>query len=231
MSVGPHVFGDDRLGLWFMENESFPDKLRHRLPLVKGFCNGAITDIYLPESATRADRDRVRAEGFFSNVWTTPNSRGALTYAADSLAALSRISGGALELNIEVSDLVPYTRQVVASIRKVKPNLRLRINVPPLKGGLLKAMADVFVADPHLYVIAQVYYGNMDGRASEADVLLDLLDAGIPAAKCSVMYGACSEDPLTAAAGRVASLPAMTVRRLRRGSIYSDDLMVDAGLL
>jgi hypothetical protein len=149
--------------------------------------------------------------------------------------AHDRIGGGALELNIEVADLVPYTRQVVAKIRKTKPNLRLRINVQPLKGGLLKAMADVFAVDPHLYVIAQCYYGNMDGRASEADVLLDLLDAGIPAAKCSVMYGAANYDPFGVPvpdiSQRMPTLPAMMIRRLRRGSVYSDDLMAEVGLI
>ena len=217
-----------------MENESFPDKLRHRLPLVKGFCNGAITDIYLPESATRADRDRVRAEGLFCNMWTTPAGRTAAKYGLDSVAALGRIGGGALELNIEEENLVPYIRGAVTAVRSQKPNLRLRINVQPLKGGLLKDMAYMFkfTTDPQLYVIAQCYFGAMDGRASEADVLLDLLDAGIPAAKCSVMYGAANYDPFDpTSSARWRTLPAMPIRRLRRGSIYSDDLLFEAGYL
>lgn len=68
------------------------------------------------------------------------------------------------------------------------------------------------------------YLGNMAPSVSPSDALMDLLDAGIPLAKCSVMYGAHVAE--TVGAPRAPALPGW-IRR--RASIYQDDLLVDAG--
>lgn len=235
MNIGPHVFGNERFGVWYMGNGDLND----RAGKLARFCGGAITDLFLPEPATKAHKAIVRSHGLFVATWTTPHNRGPFRYAQESLAAMDRQGSNVLELNIEVRDVTTsegrgiedFTRDTVGEIRKTRPNLRVRINIAPFKARFLPI--DLFVSDPNLFVIEQAYFGNMDGRASEADVLLDMLEAGIPLEKCSVMYGAANYDPFNPATGmpRTRSLPAMPIRRLRRGSIYQDDLMADAGLL
>lgn len=231
MAPGPHVFGDGRLGVWFMGNTS----LNSRLPALKAFAGGAITDIFLPRTATDADRRYVIQSGLFPNLWTTPGNMGPFMYVDATLRDYDRMGKpGAVELNIEKPDdrLNSYVREAVAYLRKTRPNLRLRINIAPFKARFMPA--DLFVNDPHLFLIEQTYFGNMDGRASEYDALMDMLDAGIPREKASVMYAAASEDPLDnsdPAYRRVVALPALNIRAIRRGSIYQDDLMADAGLI
>ena len=220
--MGPFVYGDDRLGVWIIESANLTDKLKHVLPRLRNV--HPITDVFLPESVTTAQKDQVKAAGYSQALYATANGRSAASLVATALS--THAGRGALELNIELpfdDQLSPYITEAVARVRLVRPNLALRINVAPFKGYRLPV--SLFVDDPKLYVIAQAYYGNMDGRLSEADVLLDLLEYGIPPAKASIMYGAMAGQP------RRFSLPDVTYRHLRRGSIYSDDLMMNAGLL
>lgn len=223
MTVGPHVFGDNRLGVWIIPSINLTDKLAHELPR---FRNAApITDVFLPEPALASHRDQVRAAGFFCHVWTATHDRDPVTFAKNSVTAFNRVKAGALELNIEEPDfeLTLYVEQAVAEVRRVKPNLPLRVNIAPFKAQFMPI--EMFVADPNLYIIEQAYFGNMDGRASEFDVLYDLLEHGISGDKASIMYGVLNGTPT-----RVHSLPSQ-VRPWRRGSIYSDDLLADAGLI
>jgi hypothetical protein len=231
VSIGPHVFGDDRLGLWIMPTsspESFTDKLRDRLPRFKTFKPGRITDLFLPREAQPSDMDLVRqSKDYFAHLWTTPHGKSAKSYAAQTLLDIDRLRPGAVELNVEVDDLEPYLRECHRVIRAKKPNLRLRFNVQPYKGAQLPW--DIISNDPHAFVISQVYLGNMDMRASEFDVLVDLLsfplDVGwVVEHKCSVMYGA----HVSPGEGKP-RVPALPGWIRRRGSIYSDDLLVDAG--
>lgn len=227
LTIGPHVFGDNRLGLWVIS----PTNLQDRLPKIRAFCAGAITDVFVPWNALPQHREAIVASGAFCSMWTTPGNTGPIRFAEESLAAFDRVKPGALELNIEKPDdrMRDFVRDCVGHIRKSKPKLRLRVNIAPFKAQFLPVY--LFKTDPNLYLIEQAYFGNMDGRASESDVLMDMLGAGVPMDKCSVMYGAANVDPLTTSTVRVPSLPAMTIRRLRRGSIFSDDLMADVGLL
>jgi hypothetical protein len=232
VSIGPHVFGDDRLGLWIMPTsspESFTDKLRDRLPRFQAFKPGTITDLFLPREAQPSDMALVRAADYFAHLWTTPHRSDGSTLKAAAFAALTlkdvdRLKPGALEVNVEVDDLDPYLREVHTFIRAKKPNLRLRFNVQPYKGAELPQ--DLLALDPHLYVIAQAYGGNMDWRASEFDVLLDLLSypSYFGEDKCSVMYGA----HVSPGEGKP-RVPALPGWIRRRGSIYQDDLLVNAG--
>lgn len=222
--VGKHIYGDNRLGCWVTPTQNLADKLRHRLPRMKAL---GITDIFLPREATPADKRIVMDAGYFVALWVPPpHGQGASFYAGDALAALSRLSIAALELNIEgVRDdlLSGYVREVVKTIRASKPKLRLRINVVPFKGSFLPA--DLFRADPQLYVIVQNYLGNMDERVAEDEIVRELVDYGIPALRVSVMYGA----HIAWKVGGV-RLPALPKIRYR-GSIYTDDLLADAGYI
>ena len=218
--IGPHVYGDGRIGCWFMQNESFTDKLRHRLPQVKAL---GVTDAFLPRTATWTDKALVREIDLFVALYETPpRGQTAAQYAAQTVKDVDALKVGVAELNIEgVPDSVleQFVRDTVLTIRLKKPQLRLRINVVPYKGSYLPA--DLFASDEQLYAIAQCYLGNMEARVAEDEVKRDLVDNGIPEPKASVMYGAHVGTP------RVASLPQIRWR----GSIYSDDLLADAGLI
>lgn len=229
VEIGPHIFGDNRMGLWIIT----PGNLSGRLDNIKKL-PGPITDLFLPETADVTHKTLARGKGFFVALWTAPHGRDPVTYANQSMAALDRLGLGALELNIEEPDAIlkGYIEKAVATIRKKKPNLRLRINLAPFKAGFLPIPQ--IVSDPNLFVIMQSYFGNMDGRASESDILMHMLEWGVPLNKASVMYAAASEDPMdksVPAYKRVVALPAMNVRRLRRGSIYQDDLLANMGLI
>lgn len=214
--IGPHVFGDGRLGCWFMGNAD----LRDRLQRVRSL---GVTDAFLPTSATLADKRSVRDAGLFPALRQTPPG-GMLPagYALAGVAACTRLDLTVLEQNVEgVPDpeLETFLRRDVAEIRRRRRLLRLRINVVPWKGAYLPT--DLFASDAQLYVIVQNYLGNMDARVAEDEIVRDLVDHGIPPAKVSVMYGAHVGRP------RVASLPDIRFR----GSIYQDDLLADAGLI
>lgn len=225
MSVGPHVFGDNRLGVWFIHAEGwFTDKLRQRLPRVKAL---GVTDIFLPRQATLADKQLVRDAGLFAALYETPpKGMDAKAYAAQAVVDVNRLKTGALELNIEGvadDDLAPFIRDTVTAIRAKKPNLRLRINVVPFKGLYLPS--DLFGSDPQLYLIVQNFLGNMDARCPEDEIVRDVVERGVPPAKVSVMYGA--HIAWKAGGVRLPSLPEIRWR----GSIFSDDLLADGGYL
>lgn len=224
MSVGPHVYGDGRIGCWFIENSGFTSKLRDRLPKVAAL---GVTDAFLPPSAVLSDKALVREAGLFAALYELPpHGRSSAEYAQAVLDDVRRLGMGACELNIEgVADdkLVAFVRDVVARIRKPRPSLRLRINVVPWKGAYLPA--DLFASDPQLFVIVQAYLGNMDARVAEDEIVRDLVAYGIPQAKVSVMYGA----HVSPGGGRP-RVPALPSIRFR-GSIYSDDLLADAGYI
>lgn len=223
MAIGPHVYGNGRVGCWFTNSVNFRDKLKHRLPLVKVFA----TDAFLPREATLTDKQEVLNVGMFSALYETPpHGMSAVNYANQAVADTNRLKVGATELNIEgIGDafLSTYVSSVVAEIRKTKPGLRLRINIVPYKGKFLPVQ--IFVDDPQLYIIVQNYLGNMDARVPEDEITRDLTDRGIPPAKVSVMYGA----HISPGNGK-ARVPALPQIR-SRGSIYTDDLLADAGYI
>lgn len=227
MSLGPYVFGPDRLGLMCIENAGLTDKLRHILPRLRA-TGYPFTDIFLPASAFVADRLVVRDNDFFAHVWDTPKGRAPVQFVREVLDARSNCIGstGALELNIELPDdqtLKQYLRDVIKAVRAQKPRISLRLNVAPYKGYVLPV--DMLVADPRTHVIAQAYFGNMDGRLSEAEVLKDMLAYGVPARQAHVMYAAMAGSP------RAFLLPGAGYKALSTGSIYSDDLLLDSGII
>lgn len=226
MTPGPHVFGDGRLGVWFIYGLDFNGKLRDRLPRLRASPLN-VTDIFLPREATLADKALVQDAGYFVALYETPpKGKSAADYAAQAIADVNRLKVGALELNIEGLadvDLAPFIRDTVAAIRAKKPSLRLRINVVPYKGTYLPS--DLFQSDSQLYLVVQEFLGNMDARVAADELVRDVVAWGIPAPKVSVMYGAYCSPGL--GKPRVPSLPEIRWR----GSIFSDDLLVDAGYM
>lgn len=224
MSAGPHVFGDQRLGLWVQSNANLKDKLTHFLPRLRGPIPN-LTDIFLPDDATSLNKQQVRDAGFFCHVYAVNHDRSATNLGDYAVDRLSKIGGGALELNIEglpEAKLEQYVRDVVKRVRFKKPNLPLRINVVPFKGQWLPK--DLFASDPNLFVIAQAYGGNMDILFAADEIKRDLTAWGIPEEKVSVMHAVMCSGP-----GYPRQITLPVVRG--RGSLYIDDLLLDAGLL
>jgi hypothetical protein len=215
---------EDRLGLWVINPANLPD----RLPRIRAFGGGIIRDLFLPRSSTLADFARVRQAELSAHLYVSPDGLTVEDYAARTLADLARLKPGAIELNIELpSDppLAPYIRAAVAGIRAQRRHLRLRVNVAPWKGFALPG--DLLVSDPALYACEQNYGGNMQELYSAADVLDDLRLGGVPAEKRTVCYAAACQ--VLDSPARVRTLPDLS--RTRRGVIFQDDLMVEAGLL
>lgn len=222
--VGPHVFGDQRLGLWVQSNANLKDKLIHFLPRLRRPVPN-LTDLFLPAEATSLHKSQVREAGFFCHVYMVNHDRSATNLADAAVSRLASIGGGALELNIEglpESALEKYVRDAVKRVRFHKPNLPLRINVVPFKGQWLPK--DLFVSDRNLYVIAQGYGGNMEILFAADEVKRDLTAWGIPEEKVSVQHAVMCSGPDYA---RQITLPVVR----GRGSLYIDDLLLDAGLL
>lgn len=232
MTVGPHVFGDDRLGLWIVNLAALPD----RLPKIRAALGGTITDLFLPHSCTREQLDSVRAAGFVgAHLWAATDGLTAGEYVSRWRSTIARLRfNGACELNIELSSdaaLEPYMRTVVGGLRGSYPQRRLRLNVAARKAPFLPV--NLLETDPHLYVTEQAAFDSpersMAALYSFADVMLELLDYGVPAFKASVCYpAACTVGGITGSQ-RVNTIPLGW--KLRRGVIFQDDLMSDAGLL
>ncbi len=230
--TGPHVFGANRLGLWAVENANLTDKLKHILPRARGPLPN-LTDIFLPLNASLAAKDIVRTNNFYAHLYCVVHSTPAATLAKQALDARRRLGTGAIEFDLEGAAVQPdlpalkkYAVDLVSAVRKTNPNLPIRLNVPPYKGYALPV--DLINNDPQLFVIAQAYHGNMDGRLSESDVKDDLLDFAIDRKKIKIQYAvAVGADPNK----RVCVLPAPSYKPLTEGSVYDDDLLLDMGLV
>lgn len=223
--AGPHVFGDGRLGVWGRDR----GLVISRLPKLRAFGGGWITDVFLPRTATKEDKQKVLAAGFTgSNMWWARDDLNAVAYANRTLSDITRAAPGAGDLNIELAGqdalLADYIRTVMTTLRNARRSYRFRLVVEPFKGAFLPV--ELLQEDANLFVCGEVYSGLME-RMAEDDVRRDLIEAGIPQEKVSVMYAAAVTVP--GRSERVCGLP--TGRIPRRGVIYHDDLMSDAGLI
>lgn len=232
MAAGAHVFGANRVGLWVVPNAGLTDKLKHVLPRVRGPIPN-LTDIYLPPEADKSHADQCRQAGFFVSTYDVTHATPPGVAATNMLAHRAKLKSGALEIDLEGAAVQPdkpnlasWATAFVKKVRATNPNLPIRLNVTPFKGYALPI--GLINDDPQLYVIAQAYFGNQDGRLSEAEVLMDLLDWGVPRHKASIMYGVLCENPQQQ---RVYSLPNPEYKPITTGSVYQDDLLLDAGLL
>lgn len=228
--TGPHVFEDGRLGVWIDSSSTTPPNLDH--PRLVKLRELGFTDAFLRgPDGTPARKQAVLGAGFVGcHAWWATDELTAAQYATRVLADVARWAPGAGDLNIELPNdaaLEPYMRQVVNAIRVPRRSFRLRLNVATRKAGFLPL--DLVENDPNLYACEGSYFGNMDDRYSEADALLDLLDAGVPLRKAAVCYaGACTVGGVTGEQ-RVAIFPHFWPPR--RGVVFHDNLLAEAGLL
>lgn len=215
---------NDRVGLWVVD----PARGVARRQAIRAFAGGLIRDVFLPRTSSAADLKAFRGLGLGAHLWVTVDGRSAQQMAADTLADIERVKAGACELNIELGSDAPlaaFVETVVRAIRVQRPKYRLRVNLGGWKAFAVPA--ELLQHDPHLYVCEQAYLGNMDELLSPADVLDELLAYGAPREKATVCYAA--HCTVLGSAERVRTLP--DLHRSRRGLIYQDDLMADAGLL
>ena len=232
MTIGAHVFKSNRVGLWIIANSNLGDKLSHVLPRVRTPIPN-LTDIFLPPEAVLSHKLQCRNAGFFVSTYDVVHNTPPMTMANKMLAHRKLMGTGAIEIDLEGFAVQPdlpamadYVHRFMDEVRWKNPLLPVRLNVPPFKGFCLPV--DRINEDEQLFVVAQAYFGNQDGRLSEADVLLDLLDWGIRPDKVKIMYGAMAENPQGV---RVYSLPQPEYKPITQGSVFSDDLLMDAGLL
>ena len=231
MSVGPHVFGSNRRGLWIAANEDLTSKLKHFLPRLRGPIPN-LTDLFLPPSASISHKDQCRQAGFFVHTYDVAHDRDPITFAKAALAVRKRLGTGALELNFEggaIDDrnLASYIFATVKQVRKTNPNLPLRINVVPNKGVFLNepGLKRLVAEDDELFIIAQAYGGNMDILFAADEVRHDITSRGFHGSKVSVMHAVMCR----VAGSRERQITLPWVRD--KGSFYIDDLLLDAGLL
>jgi hypothetical protein len=226
--IGPYVFGDQRQSLWVAENSNLTDKLIHFLPRLRVPIPN-LTDLFLPESATKNNVAQVRGAGFFAHLYTVAHGDTALQLSARSLAAHKRIGAGALEIDFEGSGIggdlkmSRYIVDTVQAVRKVKPLLPLRVNVTPYKGGYIPV--NLINADPRTALAVQCYGGNMDALYSVEDVVGEVVRWGVNPAKVVAMQAVmCAQI--------VGGTREVTLPQSRNiGAYYIDDLLLDAGLL
>lgn len=214
---------EDRLGLWIVD----PARGRARIPQIRTALGGLVRDTFWPRTSEASDLQAARDGGLYAHLWVAVDGRQASELVAETLADLARLKPGALELNIELgvdAPLPAYIVEVVHGIRDKRRNLRMRLNLAPWKGFAIPRAE--LESDPNLYVCEQNYAGNMEELLSSADAYLDLTAWGAPASKVTVCYAA---QCRVLGSPRLRTLPDLS--RLKRGLIYQDDLLHDAGLL
>lgn len=227
MSIGPHVFGPNRRGLWVASSPNLTDKLKHYAPRLRNAIPN-LTDVFLPPEAGPHHKDILKANNFFVHMYAVAHDKTPVAFADYAVARHKAMGVGAMELNFEggarLADplLADYIFDTIKRVRSKKPNLPVRINVVPFKGQFLPD--NLIHTDPQLFVCAQTYGGNMEILYAADEVLHDLaVYTGAPL-KCNVMHAVmCSRGTHP----RVLTLP--TVRD--KGAFYIDDLLLDAGLL
>jgi len=185
-------------------------------------------------------RDNAAQRGTKTQLWYdgTHGQTGAdLAVAIDVALRAIPQHGGGVEVDIEnASDGVLltvvqdwYTRQ-----RQLRPTRALGLNLAPLKGFVLTpAMA----ADPFFHVRVQPYYGAEMRPAAPDECKRDICGPNgsrFPEDRFSFCYSAKARklsDGTVFCDLPVFADHAQYVRRLRKGSVFSLNLMREAGLL
>lgn len=228
--AGPHVYGDDRRGLWVANNANLTDKLKHFLPRLRGAIPN-LTDLFLPPEAQLSHADQCRDADFFVNSYDVAHGRDPVTLARAALAVRKRLKSGAIEIDFEGSaitdaGMADYIAATVKEIRRTNPHLPLRINVVPYKGSFLRPLTGLVAADPQLFIIVQAYGGNMEYLFPADEVKQEITVRGFHASRVSVQHAVMCSMP------QFPSIRQVVMPSVRnKGSFYIDDLLLDAGLI
>lgn len=238
MAIGPHPFGDGRRGIMVID----PRNLSRRIARMKQL---GFTDVFLPRNVvdgdgvilyttTKNDLQTVKDATLFPAMWFVPEKdQTAKAFTTTVLGTIDQLApnGITTELNIEMADekLSGFVTSTIGYIRAKRKGLRLRINIAPFKARFMPAI--FFTTDPQLYLCEQAYFGNMEGLASVDDVRRDMVDSNIPVDKGSVCFAGACEYPESDFEGRLPAIPAMSIREIRRGTVFQDDLLAEVGVL
>lgn len=240
-----NAFDDGRVGLWVNSAANFTPQ---RLSNAAAFADGMFTDIFLPRTAPLSLFDTVRktyrpnGTMLKAQMWTDPHDLDVATFAEQTFQDIVAKKPGVVELDIEPNGsnrteaAGKYASYMTATVTYLRgkaswmQNFPLGLNIPPYKAEFLPRA--FFQSDPFLYAREQVYYGDMS-RVSEGEALGDLLGAGVPETKASLCYGVVAPDKDGV---RRLTLPTVfyqgkPVRKLRRGLVFTDDLMAEQGLI
>jgi hypothetical protein len=151
-----------------------------------------------------------------------------------SLTAIPQHTGG-VEVDLEAGDDVVLKKLLgdfYLRFRALRPTRALALNVVPLKGQFLPLSAMAF--DPNVHVRVQTYYGGEMRPADPAECEADIVDRGFPRERYSICYSAKArrqKDDSIFCDLPVFSDGGAYVRKLRKGQIFSLNLMREAGLL
>jgi hypothetical protein len=229
------------VALWIVD----ASRGEQRAEQIARFAGGAFGFESMPlETTTREQATAVRTHGLrvngHSSATGDPNADAERVHSA--LQRLAPV--GLVDIGCELPDeqLAAYMRAFVAAFRAFEPTHPLRLNITPNKHGFLPA--DLYANDANLYAAMQTYYGNMQGRYSEASALAQLLSVGVPLGRAQVVYAAMCDtwDPRAQLWRRTLTLPSLFigvdetrttsfVTQLGGGPVFSDDLLADSGLL
>ena len=230
-------FDDGRVGIMFTDLTSFT------IPYAS--IPAWATDIFLPAHAPQLDSakyDDIRTKAALRGTkvqlwWDGTHTTDGIVLANvihAKLAAISQHSGG-IEVDLEAGSdqqLAALISSFYQQFRRLRPTRALAINVVPLKGQFLPLVP--MTADPNCHVRVQTYYGAECRPADPAECEDDIVSRGFPRERYSICYSAkprrLKDDSI------FCDLPVFTdhgayTRRLRKGQIFSANLMREAGLI
>jgi hypothetical protein len=229
-------FDDGRVGIMFTDLHSFTIPWAS----IPAWASDAFLPMHspllTPEKMQKAREDGA-IRGTRVQLWYDA------THTLDGPFVAAEVSGGltalkhsgGVEVDLEAGDdnqlgnLISgfYTR-----FRELRPTRALAINVVPLKGYVMPI--ERMAADPNCFIRVQTYYGAECRPADPDECERDICERGFPRQRYSIMYSA---KPRRLIDNTIFNdLPVFTdrgvyVRKLRKGSIFSGNLMREGGLL
>jgi hypothetical protein len=230
-------FDDGRVGIMFTDLSSFT------IPYAN--VPAWATDIFLPAhdpKLTSAKYNEIKNNAAIRGTktqlwWDATHTTDGASVAEAVHAKLNEIPqhSGGVEVDLEAANDGPLSTLIsgfYTRFRQLRPTRALAINVVPLKGYVmpLQAMAqDIFC-----HVRVQTYYGAELRPADPDECEDDIVNRGFPRERYSICYSAkprrLKDDTI------FCDLPVFTdhgayTRRLRKGQIFSANLMREGGLL
>jgi hypothetical protein len=203
------------------------------------------TDIFLPAhdpKLTSAKYDEIKGNAAIRGTkvqlwWDATHTTDGNAVAEAIHAKLNEIPqhSGGVEVDLEAANDGPLSALIsgfYTRFRQLRPTRALAINVVPLKGYVMPLAS--MAQDIFCHVRVQTYYGAECRPADPDECEDDIVNRGFPRERYSICYSAkprrLKDDTI------FCDLPVFTdggayVRRLRKGQIFSGNLMREAGLI